>query len=73
MTDFRGKEITVGSKIVYPGRAGSAMWLNEGTVVGLYPARMTSPSDIKPAEVEIERSNGKRVFVKSLSRVAVVS
>lgn len=35
MLDFRGKEITVGSTVVYPGRRGSSMWLNQGRVTAI--------------------------------------
>lgn len=35
MLDFRGKEISVGSTVVYPGRRGSSMWLNQGRVTAI--------------------------------------
>lgn len=30
--DFLGREIRVGSEVVYPGRQGSSLWLNYGIV-----------------------------------------
>lgn len=33
LKDWRGTPIVVGSTVVYPGRGGSAMWLNEATVL----------------------------------------
>ena len=33
MTDFRGTEINIGDTIVYPGRSGSSLWMNEGVVI----------------------------------------
>lgn len=32
MKDWRGTPIEVGSRIVYPGRQGTWLWLNEGEV-----------------------------------------
>ena len=32
MKDWRGTPITVGSRIVYPGRYGSSMWISESIV-----------------------------------------
>ncbi len=37
MRDWRGTEIEVGSRVVYPGRQGSSMWMTEGEVVELKP------------------------------------
>lgn len=33
--DWRGNEIKVGSKIIWPGRSGSSMWMTEGEVVDI--------------------------------------
>lgn len=34
MRDWRGNEIKKGSIVIYPGRTGMAVWMNEGKVVG---------------------------------------
>jgi hypothetical protein len=31
-TVYNGLAVTVGSKVVYPGRRGSSLWLNQGVV-----------------------------------------
>jgi hypothetical protein len=33
-TDWRGTPIEIGCIVVYPGRASSSVWINEGVVVG---------------------------------------
>jgi len=35
--DYLGKEIKVGSTVVYPVRQGSSMWLNKGVVTQVVP------------------------------------
>ena len=39
--DFLGNAVKVGDKIVYPGRQGSHMWLNEGVVTKLNETKLT--------------------------------
>lgn len=58
MKDWRGIPIEVGSKVVYPVRRGSSMWLVEGMVRGLHPAQ--NPNAVSYWErdedwVEVER------------------
>lgn len=36
-TDWRGTEIKIGSRIVYPGRVSSSVWMTESEVVGFVP------------------------------------
>ena len=40
MVDWRGQEFTVGSRVVYPGRQGSSLYMVEATVVELSPFRV---------------------------------
>ncbi len=35
ITDWRGNVITVGATVVFPGRQGSFLWMNEGRVVSI--------------------------------------
>lgn len=34
MKDIVGREIVVGSRVAYPGRAGSSLWMNVALVTG---------------------------------------
>lgn len=36
MVDFRGRDIHVGDRIVYPNRHGSTLWMNEAEVDDIY-------------------------------------
>jgi hypothetical protein len=35
MKDFLGRELKVGQRIVYPGRGGSSLWMNQGHITGI--------------------------------------
>ena len=67
MRDRFGTEITVGSVVTYPGRAGSNMWMNDAIVIGvekntitvLLPKTNTSAPD-------------KKVTIHNLERVTVL-
>lgn len=54
--DWRGTPIEVGSIVVYPGRASSSMWMNEGEVVGLVE-RHLYPDGKAPA-IRVRRTRG---------------
>lgn len=70
--DCRGREILIGNTVVYPGRRGSGLWLNEGTVVDILPA--LSQIAVQRVERSVgETKLGRTVYVSDLSRVAVVA
>jgi len=35
MKDFLGRDLEVGQRIVYPGRSGSSLWMNQGCIIGI--------------------------------------
>lgn len=72
MKDCRGREIHIGSVIVYPGRASSSLWLNVGKVVGIDDARRGYRQELVPI-LRVRRSkDDKLVTLSELYRVAVV-
>jgi len=78
LKDWRGTPIEVGSTIIYPGRQGSSVWVNEGEVLAI----STNESRIwhRSAELTVRRirdSHGwgreeKVVYVYALERVTVL-
>lgn len=68
MKDWRGVPIRVGSRVVYPGRHGSSLWMNEGEVVGIAAGELrvkriqVSAYSIKPA-VRRHNLSVPRLFV----------
>lgn len=76
--DFFGNVIKVGDCIVYPGRQGSSMWMNVGTVIaiGSKPvnmSKMTSKPVLQVKRVQHNLNNEfigfKDVEVEILNRV----
>jgi hypothetical protein len=63
--DCRGIPISEGDTIVYPGRRGSAMWLNVGTV--------QRPRIEGQLTLDVQKPNGKVVEIFETARVAVVA
>lgn len=79
MTDMRGIQIKVGDPIVYPGRRGSAMWLNTGTVEAIiegetsWCGRPRKPGSLKVRRMPLDKYETARIVnVRGTSRVAVV-
>lgn len=59
--DYLGQTITVGDTVVYPGRQGSRMWMNNATVV-----------ELRPQGVKVERTDGGIRTLTCLDRVVVI-
>lgn len=70
--DFKNKEIKVGDTIIYPGRCGSGLWLNEAVVEGI-----ESSTDWRGRPQPIVKArrtdrNAKLVTIYCLSRVVCI-
>lgn len=59
--DFLGQLIEVGKTVVYPGRQGSRMWMNQAQVV-----------ELKPNGIKVQRPDGGIRTLTCLDRVVVV-
>lgn len=73
--DFLGKQIYVGSEIVYPGRRGGQMWMNYGVVqqlgVNVRYDRVTAR--IAVLRTPMTTSEKERiVWIDTLNRTVVV-
>lgn len=79
LKDWRGTPIEVGSTIVYPGRHGSWIWMNEGEVISIAPREPKYFSRPVTLTVRRTRDSGdwggkeKVVSVYAVERVTVVS
>lgn len=70
--DFRGTSINVGDRIVYPGRSGSSLWMNEAIVTEIETKedwRGRKRSVLKAQRVDRQ---GKIVSIFCLSRVVCI-
>lgn len=83
LRDWRGELIVVGTRIVYPGRRGSLVWMNEAEVVEIFQKEATWPRDGLHPALKVKRlrmaSYGaaltveqKLVTLTELGRVTVV-
>jgi hypothetical protein len=82
--DWRGNEIKVGSKIVWPGRSGSRMWLTEGEVVGIGSRKVRnwiSGQDEDVPTLKVKETSNSTMYgststkvrsIKVLQRVTVI-
>lgn len=72
--DMRGELIKVGSVVVYPGRAGSNLWLNEAIVEEVHPRLMVRPMVVTNVvdDFEVRKPSARVVEIKRTNRVAVV-
>lgn len=70
MKDFRGVEIQTGAVIAYPGRQGSSMWMNEGTVEEI--KTVTDPWRTTEVLVVRTKNTGRRTEVSRTERVVVL-
>lgn len=61
MTDFRGETINIGDTIVYPGRSGSSLWMNEGVVVGFEDYQPYYSSEQTMTALKVKRTDTKKV------------
>lgn len=59
--DYLGQAINVGNTIVYPGRQGSRMWMNNALVI-----------ELRPNGVKVQRPDGGIRTLTCLDRVVVV-
>lgn len=59
--DFLGQLIIVGTTVVYPGRQGSRMWMNQAQVI-----------EIKSNGIKVQRPDGGIRTLTCLDRVVVV-
>lgn len=57
MKDWRGTEVNVGDRVVYPGRHSSSMWMVEAEVVELVPGNPDAESywDRTPHSLKVKR------------------
>lgn len=81
--DWRGNEIKIGSKIVWPGRSGSSMWMTEGEVVDIKIKKETNYQlqeiDVPTLYVKSSKATGfyytqpkKLSVIKVIDRVTVI-
>lgn len=61
MHDFLGQPIKAGQTVVYPGRQGSRMWMNQAIVM-----------ELLDNGVRVQRSDGGVRVLKCLDRVVVI-
>lgn len=77
LTDVLGKEIKVGSKIVYPGRQSSCLWMNYGEVIetGMKNNYWGTPFNylkVKRKAMNKYEKDGKVVQLERIDRVVVL-
>lgn len=80
MKDMHGKEITIGARIVWPGRYSSDLWLNSGLVTGISRRQLNSFEPYVPSlEIARDMKSGElllvdadQTFTTKIERVAVV-
>lgn len=72
MKDCRGREISIGATIVYPGRASSHLWMNVGQVVGIDDAQRGYRNALVPVLRVRREKDSKLVTLSEIFRVAVV-
>lgn len=75
-TVYGGRTVTIGDRIVYPGRRSSSLFINEGTVVDIVPNERwdARPAGSPALKVCRKASNqwekdGKIVTVTEINRV----
>jgi hypothetical protein len=67
--DWRGTKIKIGSKVVYPSRQGSRLWMSEGVVTLI--ENYFSATD-KPMRIGVKKLDGNRVSYPDPQRLTVV-
>lgn len=77
MKDFLGREIRAGSRIVWPGRQGSSLWMSVGVVEDIvHRDELSGPKAVLKVRVEkVGLSFGKSgnlVTIECLDRIVVV-
>lgn len=82
LKDWRGTPITAGCTIVYPGRASSSMWMNEGTVKEINvklvsrwngdPERVTTLTVVRTRTTGYGAIKSQPYTIDSVDRVTVV-
>lgn len=77
--DFFGAELRVGDEIVYPGRQGSSMWLNNAKIVGLKTKKSIWDKNAEYLVLECVRWDnktcdytGKKVVVSNINNVVLM-
>lgn len=73
MKDWRGTPIEVGSTIVYPGRQGSSVWVNEAVVLEVGERRRWQllPGETEPA-LKVRRTHDTTGW-RDLDKVSTVT
>jgi hypothetical protein len=61
MTDFLGKKLEVGQRVVWPGRKGNTMYQSVGTVRA-----------VLPDHIKVERESGYVAKLTNLTGVVVI-
>lgn len=79
VTDYLEQEIHIGDFIVWPGRQGSSLWMNNGTVLGIAHGKDWNDREFAKLQVEVNTSNwdgskkGKRkTTISCVDRVVVI-
>ena len=68
MKDWRGKAIKKGSRIVYPGRQGSSIWVVEAEVLGVKDGGIV----VQPVRTTGTAVATRPVHIKNVDRVTVI-
>jgi hypothetical protein len=73
ISDFRGVEIKIGDNIVYPGRSGSCLWMNEGIVIDFYTYEVYWDNTPRTG-LKVKRTDfGKNVKIRNVNRVCIIN
>lgn len=76
--DWRGRQIMVGSTVVYPGRSGSSLWMNEGVIEELSFSMSGDIKDVKVRKLRERRygrtypASGRVTSIVRADRLTVV-
>jgi len=73
--DWRGTEIKIESRIVWPGRSGSHLWMTEGTVVDIIEEFCKSdPFMAYPIfKLKVKRTNKSSCVLRNFGKIVTIS
>ena len=71
LRDFRGTPILVGSRILYPCRASSSVWMNEAEVKSINEDKTLTVVPVRSSDTW-NKFNGRATRIYCVGRVAVV-
>lgn len=68
MKDWRGKSIKRGTRVVYPGRQGSSIWVVEAEVLSVEEGEIV----VQPVRTTGMNLSSRPVHIRNVDRVTVL-